>query len=307
MDFTTLKKRAATRLNLLDSAGAILTGKDITEAKIGQSINDAYIEEIVSVLMGQYPGDYEGRENFANYTVTGTADGTSTGTTLVATTSIFDSSMVGLYVENYTDTAYAKIKSYTSATTVTLDTTIDDTWDGDSLRIIDNRILINTSSLSYTTVRRVDIRKTATSSYKKATSRFYNDAFPTGAESFTDPIYIITTKDVSGVATKAIEVYPNWTASDDNAMKIIYLDMPTALSGDTDVPILPLGHHKFLSWYAVMEGAILRRDDKLYELAEREYEKGKRNLFKNYRPTSQDGNVKMRVPNRVGSMMSRDI
>ena len=56
-----------------------------------------------------------------------------------------------------------------------------------------------------------------------------------------------------------------------------------------------------------MEGAILRRDGDLYKMAENEYKTGKTNLFKNYRPTSQDNNVVSRVPTRVSNMMNRNI
>ena len=246
MNFLELKKRAAKELNLLDSSDDILTGKDITEAKIGQSINDAYVEEIVPVLMGQYPQDYEQTSVAPNYTVTGTADSTSTGTTLIATTSIFNLGMVGLYVENYTDTTYAKITGYTNGTTVTLNTTIGNDWDGDSLRIINNKIAIGGNATDYSTIKRLDIRKTSSSDYLKATPRFYNDVFLKGTESIVNPIYILTTTSVSGTPTKTLAIYPTWTASDDYAIKMRYLQKPTELSSDSDVPNLPLRHQKFI-------------------------------------------------------------
>jgi len=62
-----------------------------------------------------------------------TASSSSTGTTLVSSTAVFQSGMVGMTVVNTTDTATAVITAFTDTTTVTLDTSIGDDWDGDSI------------------------------------------------------------------------------------------------------------------------------------------------------------------------------
>lgn len=64
-----------------------------------------------------------------------TVSASSTGYSLVATTSVFNSKMVGLRVYNMTDSTSAVIDSYVSATNVILKTSIGDTWDGDNIKI----------------------------------------------------------------------------------------------------------------------------------------------------------------------------
>lgn len=63
-----------------------------------------------------------------------TASSSSSGSTLVSTTSVFIPNDVGKQLLNVTDGyTSAFITGYTSPTTVTLDTAIGDTWDGDTI------------------------------------------------------------------------------------------------------------------------------------------------------------------------------
>jgi len=71
-----------------------------------------------------------------------TAAAGSTATTLVASESVFNIGMVGMTVFNTTDSASAVITGFTSDTSVTLDTSIGDTWDGDDIEMrIDGKYL----------------------------------------------------------------------------------------------------------------------------------------------------------------------
>lgn len=67
--------------------------------------------------------------------LTGTVDASSSGTTLIATSGIFTSGMVGFTIFNTTDTSSAVITAFTSSTTVELGTSIGNTWDGDAIAI----------------------------------------------------------------------------------------------------------------------------------------------------------------------------
>ena len=62
-----------------------------------------------------------------------TVSSSSTGYSLVSTTSVFNSNMVGNRIYNKTDNTSAIIDSYVSATNVILKTPINDTWDGDEI------------------------------------------------------------------------------------------------------------------------------------------------------------------------------
>lgn len=57
----------------------------------------------------------------------------STGYSLVSTTSVFNANMIGNRVYNKTDGTSAIITEYVSATNVILGTSIGDTWDGDEI------------------------------------------------------------------------------------------------------------------------------------------------------------------------------
>lgn len=77
---------------------------------------------------------YTSNFSSANFTV----DAASTAKTLVGPAGTFKADTVGSIVFNITDLKMAKIISWTSATTVVLDTTIGDTWDGDTVYILSN-------------------------------------------------------------------------------------------------------------------------------------------------------------------------
>ena len=309
MDFDTIAKRAAKELNLLDSSGEIITGGSLTETRIRESVNDAYLEDIYPILMTQYPQDFEQYDYVANYSVTGTGDAASTGTTLVATTSIFTESMIGQNIENNTDSEYTTITGYTSGTTVTVKATIGDDWDGDTLRVLDRDYTLGDGNYTVYAMRDVFVRYDSSSNdnYKRARQRIRGDAFQTGLENYSKdaPIYTLGSNVISSVQTRQLSIYPLFTASDSLALKLTYLTRPAAMSADGDLPAFPIGHHKFLMWYAVKEGAIHRKDNELAQLAEYQYEKGKKNLLNSYRPTSMDQNVKIRIPRRVGLMHQR--
>lgn len=72
------------------------------------------------------------------YTATFTVSSSSTSTTLVAPSGTFTADMVGAEVFNATDGAFATIIEWGSSTTVTLNTSIGDTWDGDTAYVIQN-------------------------------------------------------------------------------------------------------------------------------------------------------------------------
>lgn len=78
------------------------------------------------------------------HSATDTAAAGSTAATLVATTSgTFEPDMVGAIAYNTTDGAMAMITAYTSGTQVTLDTTINDTWDGDTFYVLQNNFKLD--------------------------------------------------------------------------------------------------------------------------------------------------------------------
>jgi hypothetical protein len=294
-------------LNLIGSDGEILSNSDITETSIGQSINDAYLEEVFPELQNQYPHFYEKVALIPNYTTTGTVASGSTGTTLVATESIFSESMVGQNVYNTTDSELTKISAYTSATTVTVKATIDDSWDGDSIKVLDRDVILTTEADDEISVKYVYVRYKAADKYIKARPRLENDIFQTGQETFSkgSPIYLATTIETADSLLDAVSIYPTFDEPDDSAVKIKYVELPDIMVANGDTPRLPLGNHEFLSWNAVHEGALARGDYALADRAKRNLEEGKNALLSTYRPTSMDEVLKIGLPRRLEYIRNR--
>lgn len=67
-----------------------------------------------------------------------TASSSSTSTTLISSAGSFTADMVGAIAFNTTDGAMATITKWTSSTQVTLDTTINNDWDGDTFYVLQN-------------------------------------------------------------------------------------------------------------------------------------------------------------------------
>jgi hypothetical protein len=86
---------------------------------------------------GQNLGYDHGIVGEGNNRGTATASASSSGTTLISSASYFVPSDVGRVIYNTTDSTSAIITAYTSATQVTTDITIGDTWDGNTIEFGD--------------------------------------------------------------------------------------------------------------------------------------------------------------------------
>lgn len=311
MQFIDLKKRAGAILNLLDSSSAFLTGRDITEAQLGNWINDAYIEDVFSMLSAQYPMYYERQAYVANYTTTGVVDAASTGSTLVATTNLFNNSMIGLYVENTTDNTTTQITDYTNATTVTVSDTIGDTWDGDSIRVINSTYTLSGNASDFYMLEEVTMRATTTSQYIRAIQRFEKDLFQNlysaGSEPYNtqSPVYYLTKVQTTTGPINAFTLLPLLKNGDDKCVYIKYIEKPALLSADSDEPFLPLGHHEFIYWKAVANGMVMRGDINGSMAAQQKFEQGKRNLVAQFTMTSMDQPISARLPRDFYNMYKR--
>ena len=313
MQFIDLKKRAGAILNVLDSSGAFLTGRDITEAQLGNWINDAYIEDVFSTLSAQYPMYYEREAYVANFTTTGVAAAASTASTLVATTNLFNNSMIGLYVENTTDNSSLQITDYTNPTTVTLNGTIGDTWDGDSIRVINATYTLSGNATDFYMLEEVTVRATTTSNYIRATQRFEKDLFSNlytnsgNTEPYNQyaPTYFITKVVTTTGPVSAFTLLPLLKVGDTKCVYIKYIEKPSLLSIDADEPFLPLGHHEFIYWKAVANGMMMRGDGNGSMLAQQKFEQGKRNLIGQFTMTSMDQPISPRLPRDFYNMYRR--
>lgn len=309
MTFTNIKKRVASNLGYVDSSGDLLASKDISATDLGNWINDRYIDDLFSTLSSQYPEDFTqiGRLNF--YKTTGTVAAGSTSTTLVATESIFNNGMVGDKVYNSTEGELAVITGYTSATTVTIDQTIGDDWDGDTIYVLGHEFGLGGNATDLRSILRIGVKYDSDDDYYKTCRPMAKSKlFQEGGEDYyaTGPVWYPTTVDISGVMTTAIGILPEASKNVANGIELEYIEQPAALSADTDVPRLPLGAHSTLVYGATADALrkLMRLDEA--DRFEQLYQAGKQEMITSYLLTRGSGTPKTTPSRRLRRMVDRD-
>jgi hypothetical protein len=309
MTFTNIKKRIASNIGYVDSSGDILASKDITATDIGNWVNDRYIDDLFSTLSSQYPEDFTqvGKLNF--YKTSGTVSASSTSTTLVTTGNVFNNGMVGDTVYNSTDDETAEITAYTSATTVTLDTEIDDDWDGDTIYILGHEFGLGGDATDIRSILKVAVKYDTDDSYYQVCRQVSkNKALQSGDEVFyeSDPVWYPTTVDIGGTPTSAIGILPEASENVANGIEIEYIEQPAALSADADVPGLPLGSHSILVLGGTADAMrkLMRLDEA--DRFEQKYQAGKMEMITSYLLTRGSGVPKITPSRRLRRMVDRD-
>jgi hypothetical protein len=260
MTKTELIKYIAQSIGYWDHTNSIvLTGKDITEAMMLDALNFRYLEDAFPRIAEVKPEYFEQEALTNNYNNSSTVSSNVT-TTLVSVDSIFTSGCVNAKVYNSTAEETATITGYTSGTTVTLDSSYS--WTAaDTIYLITGIYTFGsdaTDILGYPSY--VGIKYDSDDDFTKVSLYGANKAFEDsyGKDKFntfteTNPIYTITTVDVSGVFTSAIAIKPIPDENIANGVFIRYIEKPAALSSGSDVPRLPLGYHKFIADGAIAD------------------------------------------------------
>lgn len=121
---------------------------------------------------------------------TAVVSASSTASTLIASTNVFSAGVVGMKIFNTTDGTSRTITAYTSETTVTVDTAINNDWDGDDIELrIDGKYLaVNGAYMiiagNSVYPRRVYYTNVASESVNVGTDYFNTSEPPTGVASF---------------------------------------------------------------------------------------------------------------------------
>jgi hypothetical protein len=220
------------------------TGRDVTEADIKEYINLLWQDEVFPLFVNENPSYYRKTSTFDSWIASGTAATGLSGSTLVATTSIFTSSMADqrLYVYNADLDESTYITAYTSATTVTVNDTDISDWDGDSIYVLGQEFSFGGDGTDLWTVTGVSLLySSADTRYREAAKTQREDIFVTGYETGSKvyPEWYDTSVLVSDAWQTAIGVWPKMDAKLSKAIRIERTAKPGTL-GDSDSPRLPV-------------------------------------------------------------------
>jgi len=301
MNFITHKKRAASKLNLLDkSTDTILTGRDIIEDDIGDGINDGY-REVIQMLSSVYPQLYEVDAYTANYFSDATIS-SITDDTLVVDDTIFTTGHVGAVVYNSTKDNHSEIEAYSATNTVVLEDEPD--WDaGDTVYILEKEFTFSTNITDYVSNLSMLVRYSPTDQYVPAELKLY-DPDNTLRATESNPIYVLKQINTASGVIQGFEIFPRFEEKDDKAIHQRYVALPADMSNDSDTPQLPNGMDGFLFWKGVEYGAVIRRDTDLVGLANAQFEKGKRQVLDFFKPL-RNYIAKDRIPSHYQNILRK--
>lgn len=282
-----MRVEVAENVGLDDGAGGILIGRKVTSTIIDKYLNRRYYEAI-TLMAEKYPADHERVSEAPLYKTSGTIS-TVSNTTLTATSTIFNNSMVGDTIYNFTQGTTMTISAYTSTSVVTVSSDLEDaSWAStDTIYVIGHEFTFggDADDVRYPIAVRVKYNSTDTT-WTECEERMSSAVFKTGAETYSqnNPIWYRTNASVSGVVTYAVGVLPenDTVFTSINGLQVTYIQMPAKLSNDTDVPNLPLGsQHILISGATIDTLRKLRRNSEIAEYKE-EWMLGKAQMVGNY-------------------------
>lgn len=259
MKLKEIRQTVAENLNYLDENGEI-NEADISPSTIDRYINNRYLFDIFPAFSKRTPNFFTQNAHTPTYQEIGTADSASTGTTLISTNAIFTNDMVGAKVRNITDDVVATIIAFTDSITVTLDTTINDTWDGDTIRVFTGLYTLrgdisDVSSVLWVGIQYdIDDALLPTTDHRRAHIIEDEDTFSVRrgrrrqeGYSKAHPRYIFQSVTSASVPTSAIKILPIPDEVIETGVFIRYTQQPEKLVEDTDEPRLPEGHDLILA------------------------------------------------------------
>ncbi len=318
MDRGTIAKRVADNINQLDDSQTISDGR-VTSTSIKNKVNDIYREVLFPLFSNKYPKDFEQTMYpQATYTATGVVSGSTTGTTLVVSTAIFDNSMEGFYIENPTRSSSIKVTTYTNTTTLTMDSSVTAAgWvAGDTIYVRGNIFALNQQVDDLKEIAYVGIKFTSSDTYFKPADRVdREDVYERGNEviSTIEPKWFLTSVNVSGQSKAAIGFLP-FPTSYLGKWEMRYTQVPAALN-DADTPILGTAGiaEPLINGVTAWAFRVLGQPEMSAQYEEMDprtrvvYPKGTRSILLNYRPKTRAGNSKFTTPTLYRAMRTRQV
>lgn len=308
LTFENLKERVGKNLKYYNDTDGWKTDRDVTETDIGEFVNEIYTEELFPLYASRYPHLFRQTGYLNSWLDSFTVSASSTSTTLVSGTSVFTNGMVGLTLYNETDDEYAVIDSYTNATTVTLDTTIGDTWDGDTVYILGQVFTFGGDAVDLFTVESISLRYNSTDiNISKAEMRDEEDVYFTGDEigSQSRPLVYLTSVNTATGLQAGFGILPKFTKKVTKGIKVVYIAKPSAMTNASDVPILPIDS-------SLIAGATARAFEEMQEFQKANYWMSKYELKKKqdlsrYKPQTSNRPVQIKLNRNVSYIHRRII
>lgn len=279
-------------LDIWDSRSRdVMRGKKLNGEDLMGMVNHCYQEDAFSAIKALKPDLFKRKFFLSNWEWTGTAASGSTASTLIASEPTFDPTMIGGTVYNSTAEESATITGYTSTTTVTLDETIGDTWDGDTIYLFTGRLpfkdtLANMVECKYLSVKYDEDATIYTPVTENTFEGVHNEAFEDTTKysqshpvRWDDHIRVLDTDSFNGVVFRPLPETPIT-----NGVYIEGQCYPEAITEGTS-PFFPKGHHLFLAYGAALMAAdtmsVSDSDKKDWAT---KYERGLAKLRSEYRP-----------------------
>lgn len=317
MNGAEIKQQVAVNLNQWDQAantgaGAWVEGK-ITEDKAEAYMNFLWKDDLFPLLSDKYPRDFErATEPFDLWTATGAVHASSSGTTLVATTSIFTNDMINREVINADSGEKIKIVDFTSATVVTLEEAPSESWSGDTICVLGNEFAISKSPSEATDVKEildVFVQYTPTDIFRPAENRAEYHLIRHGNENYpsTHPYWYDKNLKVDDVIYKGVGVIPYPTGYQGKAY-VVYSEKPVDITDSTSPLLHAAGVGLVLvngvtSWAMGVKGEDQAEIDRYKKL----YDDGKQALLYNYKPKNRRRPARSRAGSYMRAISSRAV
>lgn len=309
MTYDQIKKRVGKNIKYYDDTNGWLTDRDVTETDIADFVNEIYTEEMFPLFASRWPHMFRQIGLLDNWVMSCTVNSSSTGTTLVIdndTVSEFANSMEGLYVYNATDDETTKIVTFTSVSTVTVEDTIGDTWDGDTIYVLGEEFAFGSDASDIYTIESVGIKYSSDDTYfTKAQFRDKTDLFSVGNEtgSKLTPFVYLTTVTESNLLYDAIGVFPKFDEKVSHAIEVNYVAKPQALSTATAVPAIPIQE-------SLVAGATMRAYEKMQDFQsasywQAKYERASKKEISRFRPNTTNIPINIRLNKNVYNIHKR--
>lgn len=304
MTFDEIKKRIGKNVKYYSDTDGWKSGAvDLTETDVADFANEIYLEELYPLFSSQHPHMFHKEIYADSWIASFTVSGSSSGTTLVSTTSVFTNGMVGLNIYNSTTATLSTITAYTSATTVTIASS--QSWNGNTVYILGGEFTLGgdgTDLISVSSVRVLYHPLTAPTpsndpdtQYIKAELREIEDIKQSGNEIGSEfkPYSYLTTINTATGLVQGIGLFPKFNDYVAGGLKVDYVFKPSAMSLAADVPILPV-------FSSIIAGGTARAFEKMQMWNEAsywtsKYERKKVENISRFKPQTSERPVQLEV------------